>query len=71
MKNHNYSYDLIVLAADKDIQYTLMSLLNRPQALNIRSVIAKHFIHPEHDPGCLLRADAFLRTFINQFALDR
>jgi hypothetical protein len=59
--------DLVVLTADKNMRFMLEGLLSRPKALSIRPVIAVFYIHPERDPGCLLRADAFLRPFVNQF----
>lgn len=55
--------DLIVLAADKNMEHALRGLLQRPQALGIRSVEAEIFVHPRHDPGCLNEAHAFLRPF--------
>jgi hypothetical protein len=68
MTGRDYESDLVVLTADKDMKFTLQGLINRPEALGIRPVKAEIYIHPEHDPGCLLRADAFLRPFINRFA---
>lgn len=60
--------DLVVLTADKNMKFALDGLLNRPRALSIRSVTTVFYIHPERDPGCLLRADKFLRPFINRFS---
>lgn len=59
--------DLVVLTADKDMKLLVQGLLTRPEDLNIQPVSAEFFIHPEHDPGCLLRADDFLRPFYSRF----
>jgi hypothetical protein len=68
MNGCTYESDLVVLTADKNMKFALEGLLNRPQVLGIRPVAADFFIHPERDPGCLLRADAFLRPFVRRFA---
>ncbi len=60
--------DLVILAADKNIKFAVEGLLNRPQAMGMRAVTAVFYIHPESDPGCLRRSDAFLRPFVNKFA---
>ena len=59
--------DLVVLAADKDLQFALEGLLARPESLGIRSIEKDIFVEPEHDPGCALRGVEFLRTFANQY----
>ncbi len=53
--------DLIVLVADKNIEFTIKGLLSRPPALAIREITSYVVPHPERDPGCLLRAPEFLR----------
>ncbi|HHV75651.1 MAG TPA: hypothetical protein GXX41_13655 [Thermoanaerobacterium sp.] len=57
--------DLAILVADKNMEYTIKGLLTRPQALGIRQLTFDCFVHPEHDPGCLLRGHDFLRSMIN------
>lgn len=42
---------------------SIEGLLNRPPALGIRAVTCDVFAHPEHDPGCRLKGDVFLRLF--------
>jgi len=59
--------DLIVLAADKDTEFSIRGLLNRHLALRTRQVQCDLFVHPEHDPGCRLRSQAFLRPFVNLY----
>lgn len=68
MNEGDFESDLVVLSADKNMKFAIQGLLNRPEALGIRPVTVMFYIHPESDPGCLLRADAFLRPFINRFA---
>ena len=59
--------DLIVLVADKNIEFTIKGLLSRPQALGIRETTAYVIPHPERDPGCFLRSPEFLRPFRNRY----
>ena len=59
--------DLIVLAADKNIEYALKGLFTRPQALDIRPIKADIFIHPQHDPGCTQHGVAFLSNFSKNY----
>jgi hypothetical protein len=59
--------DLVVLVADKNMEYTIKGLLSRPQALGIRQPSFDCFVHPEHDPGCLLRGHDFLRSLVNTY----
>jgi hypothetical protein len=60
--------DLILLAADKDIDQGIRGLLNRPQALSIRPIDADIYVHPRRDPGCMREAHNFLRPFIREYA---
>lgn len=55
--------DLILLVADKNMGASLKGLLSRFQALGFRRVIFDLYVHPERDPGCLLRGHDFLRPF--------
>ena len=59
--------DLIVLAADKDMEYALKGILSRPEALNIRSIEVDIMVHPEHDPGCALRGVQYLSSFAQEY----
>lgn len=56
--------DLVVLAADKNAEFALRGLLSRHQALGIRPVAMDIYVHPERDPGCLLKSDSFLASFL-------
>lgn len=59
--------DLIVLVADKDMQYSLKGLLERTQAIGIREIDYDIFIHPERDPGVFHKAGIFLRNYTNDY----
>ncbi len=59
--------DLVVLAADKDLECTLKGLFTRPQALGIRAIKADIFVHPQHDPASALRGVEFLSGFSEQY----
>ena len=55
--------DLVVLAADKDMEFAVKGLLARAAALGIRGILSDVFVHPHHDPGCLLEGHDFLRLY--------
>ncbi len=59
--------DLIILAADKDLEFSLRGLLDRPESLGICPVTADIFVAPEHDPACALRGIDFLKAFEGQY----
>ena len=63
MTNVGTVRDLVVLAADKNIEYAIRGLLSRYLSLGIRPIDADIFVHPERDPGCLLKSDVFLAGF--------
>jgi len=59
--------DLILLAADKNMEASLKGLLSRFQALGFRRVVFDLYVHPDRDPGCLLRGHDFLRPFASLY----
>ena len=61
--------DLVILAADKDLEFALRGMLSRPEALGIRPVEANTdiFVEPEHDPACALRGVDFLDNLSGQY----
>ena len=59
--------DLVVLAADKDIQQVLAGLFERPQALDIRPIQYDVLVHPQHDPACALRGVEFLSNLADEY----
>lgn len=59
--------ELVVLAADGNIKQAVEGILGRHESLGVRPVQAAFYVHPEHDPGCLLRSDSFLRAYAQHF----
>ena len=59
--------DLVILAADKDLQHALKGLLERPEALSMRPIEADVLVHHEHDPACALRGVDFLANLSGQY----
>ena len=59
--------DLVVLAADKDMEHALKGLFTRPEALDIRSIEADILVHPQHDPACARRGVAFLSNMAERY----
>lgn len=57
--------DLVVLAADKNTQFTLQGIFSRNQSLGIRDIASSSdvFVHPQRDPGCYNQSVNFLRSF--------
>jgi hypothetical protein len=62
------SKDLAFLVADKNMEGALRGLLSRPQSLGLREISYDLYVHPERDPGCLLRSHQFLRPFVHSYS---
>jgi hypothetical protein len=60
--------DLVLLAADLNIEHAMRGLLLRQQDLGIRGVAFETFRHMHHDPGCLNESAQFLRPFLRSHA---
>jgi hypothetical protein len=60
--------DLVVLAADLNMEFAVRGLISREYALRIRRITFEVFRHPHRDPGCLLRSHLFLRPYSGQYA---
>ena len=60
--------DLVILAADKDLEHALRGLIGRSEALGIRPIDYDVFVHPEHDPACAIRGVEFLARFAEQYS---
>ena len=60
--------DLVVLAADKNMEHALMGLFSRPQALGIRRIEVDVFVHPQRDPGCAVRGVEFLTNLSERYS---
>lgn len=56
--------DLVVLVADKNMEFAIRGILSRPHALMLHNVSIDLYVHPERDPGCLSRGHDFLRPFV-------
>ena len=60
--------DLVVIAADKQMQRTVETLLaHRYQALGIAQVIFDVLRHPQKDPGCRTASEALLTPSRNRY----
>jgi hypothetical protein len=55
--------DLVVLVADKNMQFSIQGLLSRPEDLGMRPVAFDLYVHPDRDPGCRRSGHDFLRPF--------
>ena len=60
--------DLVVLVADKNMEFAVKGLLGRPEALGIRKINHDILVHPLRDPGCFLQGPEFLRPFVNVYS---
>jgi hypothetical protein len=63
--------DLVVLVADKNMQFGIEGLLSRHQALNIRLLTPDNYdiyVHPRHDPGVYQEAADFLRQYLREYS---
>lgn len=62
------SKDLIVIAADKQIQRTIETLIShRSQALRIPQITVDVLRHPQKDPGCRMASEALLVPLRGQY----
>lgn len=68
MMQGNFPQELVVLVADKNMEFAVKGVFGRAQAIKMREISPVIYVHPERDPGCLLHGDAFLKNFVNRFA---
>ena len=66
--NGQNSKDLIILVADKNMEFAVRGVLTRQGALGIHNITYDLYVHPERDPGCLNRGHDFLRPFSKSHA---
>lgn len=59
--------DLIVLAADKNMESAIRGILSRPKNLGIKTIEADIYRHPQKDPGCRTDGVSFLNSFSGQY----
>ncbi len=67
MKPADTTADLAVLVSDKNMEAAVRALCIRHKALGTRPISFDIFVHPEHDPGCLLKARFFLQAQITNY----
>jgi hypothetical protein len=60
--------DLIVLVADKNMEFTVKGVLQRTASLKISEILHDIKVHTHRDPGVYKTAHDFLRMFINQYS---
>jgi hypothetical protein len=60
--------DLVVLVADKNIEFAVEGLLSRIESLEISPTITYEIIvHPKRDPGCYRNSYDLMRIKSGQF----
>ena len=59
--------DLVIIVADRDLEFTLKGLLSRPEALGIRAIEADIYPHQQRDPGCAVHGVEFISQFARQY----
>lgn len=59
-------FNLVVLAADKDIEHTLRGVLDPPCQLRLGTMTYEAIVHPKHDPGVLKQASETVRPFLRR-----
>mgnify|MGYP001561673201 CR=1 FL=1 len=55
--------DLVVLVADKNMEFAIKGLLSRSQSFGINPLTYDIHVHIERDPGCFLKGHDFMRPF--------
>ncbi len=60
--------DLILLVADKDMEFVVKELLQRIHSLKIRIISYDVKVHSNHDPGIYNTSHDFLRIFIDMYS---
>lgn len=59
--------DLIVLVADKNMEFAVRGILKRNESLNIRETSYKVIRHSQNDPGVYRAAHDFLRIYVSEY----
>lgn len=59
--------DLVILVADRNMEFGVKGLLSQNTALGLRQFAYDTYVHPQRDSGCLLRAHDFLRPFLRRY----
>ena len=67
MTNKEQQQDLVVLAADKDMEFAVRGIISRQKSLQIKEIDVKFLVHSKHDPGCLKDPVSLLRLFCTSY----
>jgi len=67
MTGKKYPKDLVVLVADKNMEFSLRGILQRTKALGIGEIDFEIYQHILRDPGCFLNGHQTLLRFLNKF----
>lgn len=67
MIGNKYRGDLVVLVADKNMEYSVRGILERPQSLGIPKIDFVIYTHPKRDPGCFVDGHNYLLREVNKF----
>ena len=67
MTNRGGSRDLLILVADRDMEYAIRGLLALPQRLRTGPYSYDVRRHPRRDAGCRTQAAEYLRPFVQGF----
>lgn len=68
MTEYSARKDIIILVADRNMEFSVRGILNRHQSLGIRPVTYDIRVHPGHDPACLRQSHSFLQAFTRRYA---
>lgn len=60
--------DLLILVADKNMEYAIRGLLYRNASFGMRPLSCDVYVHPERDPGCFLKGHDFVRPFHRSYS---
>lgn len=67
MNGITYQKDLVLLVADRNMEYAAKGILSRAKALKIREVTFDIYVSPWNDSGCLLHGCDILRSLVTQY----
>jgi hypothetical protein len=67
MTDASHEKDVVFLVSDDQMKFAVEGLLSRGLALGFQNISFDIYVHPNKDPGCLLRAHDFLRAFHRQY----
>jgi len=67
MNDVKFQRDLVVLVSDKNMEYSMRGILERPQSLGIKKIDFVIYTHPKRDPGCYVGCHNYLLREVNKF----